>query len=85
MSENDNQVGGDHYKGKVQHWDFCYEHEYDIFQVYITKYVHRHKNKNGLEDLYKAKHCLEKYIEILRQKELDTTEDPKSKGYVDQD
>jgi len=68
MSQNHNQVGGTHYqKSKIQHWDFAYENEYDIFQVYITKYVHRHKKKNGLEDLLKAQHCLAKYIEVLTE------------------
>ena len=29
----------------------------------IVKYVSRYKTKNGLEDLYKAKHYIEKLIE----------------------
>lgn len=80
MSANDVQVGGAHYKAdeamlaraadvgleKVpEHWDMVHIHEMDYFQAQITKYVWRHKKKNGLEDLRKAHHVLAKYIEIL--------------------
>jgi hypothetical protein len=78
---DDNQVGGTHYKngGKMQHWTFCWENNYDQFQYCITKYVHRHKSKNGLEDLYKARHHLEKYIELLE------AEAEPGSGYINQD
>jgi hypothetical protein len=67
LSANDKQVGGTHYRkgGSTQHWDFVWEHGYDWFQASITKYIHRHKFKNGLEDLRKAQHYLTKYIELL--------------------
>ena len=67
MSEaNKRQVGGDHYKGpKIEHWDWSWENKHDPFQYQITKYVDRHHKKNGLQDLLKAKHFLEKYIELL--------------------
>lgn len=69
MSANDKQVGGDHYqKGTIQHWDFAADHNYDYFQGVITKYVDRWKYKNGLEDLKKAAHYLQKYIEIEEAK-----------------
>ena len=64
MPANDKQVGGDHYKNKVQHWDWAASNDLDYFQGSITKYVARWKNKNGLEDLKKAQHFLEKYIEM---------------------
>lgn len=63
---NDIQVGGDHYKqkeGVPQHWDLGVLYGWDFFQYNITKYVMRWKNKNGLEDLKKAAHHLQKYIE----------------------
>ena len=68
---DDIQIDGSHYKNSssalkgVQHWTWCYHNNYDIFQVYITKYVHRHKEKNGIRDLKKARHTLDKYIEVL--------------------
>lgn len=67
---NDMQVGGTHYQGEYtqQHWDYAWERGFDYFQYVITKYVERHKLKNGLEDLRKAQHYLAKYIELLEGK-----------------
>lgn len=68
MRANERQVGGGHYKkgkGIVEHWDIVAQHELDYFQGQITKYVMRWKLKgNGVEDLEKARHFLEKYIEL---------------------
>jgi hypothetical protein len=63
---NARQVAGTHYKrsGAVEHWDIVAQHGLDYFQGQITKYVMRHKYKNGLQDLQKAQHFLEKYIEL---------------------
>ena len=69
MSANNDQIGGDHYRASIQHWDFAYANELNIFEVYITKYVTRCRKKNGLQDLYKAKHALEKYIEVMEHAE----------------
>lgn len=63
MPANDKQVGGNHYRTEIQHWDWASANELDYFQGCITKYVARHKKKNGLEDLLKAQHFLFKYIE----------------------
>lgn len=73
MAVNNKQIGGDHYfiQGGLQHWDYAWQHDYDQFQYCITKYVDRHKKKNGLEDLYKARHHLDKYIELLEGEECD--------------
>ncbi len=67
---NEKQVGGLHYKqeGTIQHWDYAASHNFDYFQGQITKYVTRWKKKNGVQDLEKALHFLEKYIEIERAK-----------------
>lgn len=63
---NDRQVGGDHYqKSKIQHWDYSHANKFDGFQHTITKYVHRWKDKGGVQDLKKAAHCLQKYIELV--------------------
>lgn len=61
---NDRQVGGKHYQSKIQHWDFVAANNLDYFQGQITKYVARWKNKGGVEDLKKARHFLDKYIEL---------------------
>jgi len=66
MSANDKQVDGNHYKkfGSFQHWDMVQHFDLDAFQYQITKYVMRWKDKMGLNDLRKAQHFIEKYIEI---------------------
>lgn len=76
MSANDKQVAGDHYKSKIQHWDYVLANDLDYFQAQITKYVTRWKKKNGLVDLQKALHFLEKYIEL-------STPDPMADKYPD--
>lgn len=65
------QVGGDHYKiYKIQPTEFIYTNSIPFIEGNIIKYVVRHRNKNGLEDLKKAKH----YIELLINLEYETTE-----------
>jgi len=71
MLANNKQVGGDHYKSAVQHWDYVWANKLDYFQGQITKYVARWKNKNGLQDLKKAQHFLTKYIELVEKVERD--------------
>jgi hypothetical protein len=71
MSANDRQVDGTHYQQTaIQHWDFAASNEFDYFQGQITKYITRWKKKNGLKDLDKALHFLEKYIEVEEAKNL---------------
>lgn len=68
---NSRQVGGTHYSSHIQHWDFVEANNLDYFQGMITKYVCRWKRKNGIEDLHKAQHFLQKYIEIQEEKLAD--------------
>ena len=72
MNANEKQVGGLHYVSSIQHWDYVAANNLDYFQGQITKYVARWKNKNGLQDLEKAKHFLEKYIELNTSGPMDT-------------
>ena len=67
MSANDRQIGGTFYKqeGRVEHWDIVWQWRLDYFQGQITKYVMRHREKGGIQDLKKAHHFLEKYMELL--------------------
>lgn len=66
------QIGGDHYKKlKIQPTEFIHENNIGFIEGNIIKYVVRHKDKNGLEDLKKAKH----YIDLLIKFEY---ENPKS-------
>jgi hypothetical protein len=64
MTANDRQVGATHYQGeKIQHWDFVLMHKMPYMEAQVFKYVLRWKEKNGLEDLRKARHFLDKLIE----------------------
>lgn len=62
---NVTQVGGSHYKGTTyQHWDFVQAVLGGRYlEGNITKYVTRHRKKNGLEDLRKARHYLTKLMD----------------------
>lgn len=70
---NAKQIGGTHYQEGVsksgqEHWDMVEDFNLDYFQGVITKYLFRHRNKGGVQDLKKAQHVLEKYIEIEEAK-----------------
>lgn len=59
------QVGGTHYvKYKIQAWDYITQNDIGYLEGNVIKYVSRWKDKGGVQDLLKAKHYLEKLIEI---------------------
>jgi len=68
---SDIQVGGSHYKDKaVQPWtameSWMTPEEFEGFlRGNVIKYIARYKDKNGIQDVLKAKHYLEKLIECL--------------------
>lgn len=65
MSANDKQVDGNHYKDKaIQPWDYISSNNMGFLEGCIIKYVSRYQEKNGVRDLEKAKHFLEKLIEV---------------------
>lgn len=64
MSANERQVGGEHYQTAIQPWDYISANGLDYFQGNIVKYVSRWQQKGGVEDLKKARHYLDKYIEL---------------------
>lgn len=65
MSANDVQVGGDHYKRQpIQPWDFIVANNMGFLDGNVVKYIARFRNKGGIEDLKKARHYLEKLIEV---------------------
>ena len=75
MSANEKQVDGDHYQTEIQPWDFIEANKLTFIEGNIVKYVCRHRQKNGLRDLEKAKHYLEKLIEVETAKESEKNED----------
>jgi hypothetical protein len=65
LSANERQVAGDHYnKRPIQHWDFAVGNDMSYLGGQATKYVSRWKDKNGVVDLQKAGHFIEKMIEV---------------------
>ena len=70
VKANDKQVGGNHYKkGGEEHWDRAYRLNYDPFQYIITKWIERWREKGGVTDLKKARHAIDKYIEVAEAEE----------------
>ncbi len=63
MNVNEKQVGGSHYKTKTQPWDCVEEWGLGYLDGTALKYIARWRKKNGIEDLQKAIHFLEKLIE----------------------
>ena len=65
---NEKQVGGSHYRSPIQHWDYVLANDIPYMEAQIIKYVSRHAKKNGVQDLEKAQHFLEKLIEVEKKK-----------------
>ena len=67
------QVAGDHYTkssglcphcgGVIQHWDLVARHPY--LEAQISKYIIRWQEKNGIEDLQKARSYFDKLMKVL--------------------
>jgi hypothetical protein len=78
VSANDRQEGGDHYR-KVegeQHWDrlvrlYGLEKARCYFIGNLTAYVERYMEKDGVKDLKKARHYLDKLIELESDSKLE--------------
>ena len=63
---SDKQEGGSHYKNyEIEPIDFVHANNLSYIQGNVIKYIVRYKDKNGLEDLKKAKH----YIDLLIERE----------------
>lgn len=69
MSPYDHQVDGDHYqKLAIQPMQYSLLNELDACQHTIIKYVTRFRDKGGIRDLEKAKHCIDLLIDFESQK-----------------
>lgn len=61
----DVQVGGSHYKNmRIQPVEFIQVNGLGFCEGNAIKYLCRWKNKNGIEDLKKAKHYIDLLIEM---------------------
>jgi hypothetical protein len=66
---NEGQIGGQHYKRlAIQPWDYIVQNDIGYMEGSVIKYISRWRNKNGLEDLYKCRHFLNKLIEHEEQR-----------------
>ena len=64
MSAYKKQIGGSHYlKYKIQPSRFVVENKLLYPEGNVIKYILRHQNKGGKEDLEKAKHFIDMIIE----------------------
>jgi len=76
QSANDRQIGGAHYQNAtVQHWDIMglYGHAYYVGNA--TKYLTRWRKKNGLEDLEKSLHYIDKLRESYQAGVVESPDD----------
>lgn len=72
MSANEKQIGGDHYKkhGDLQPWDVITAWNLGYLDGTALKYIARWRDKGGLNDIRKAIHFLEKFIEVEEAKNV---------------
>jgi hypothetical protein len=67
-SQLSTQIGGDHYtKLAIQPMQYSMKNGLDPLQHTIIKYVTRFRDKAGIEDLEKAKHCIDMLIEFEKE------------------
>lgn len=81
------QVGGSHYKNFVyQPIEFFMDMKLNFIQCNIIKYIFRHKSKNGIEDVKKAKHYAEIGMSVGAKYDnvYDTNDAMKCDMFVDQ-
>lgn len=75
MSNLDRQVGGNHYKDlAIQPIEYIHANNIPFIEGCIIKYVSRWRNKNGVNDLEKAKHFLDMLIELESKKNDNTNQ-----------
>jgi hypothetical protein len=59
------QVGGTHYeKMKIQPVEYIHANGLDFFEGNVIKYVSRHRQKKGAEDIRKAIHYCKMILEM---------------------
>lgn len=76
MTWKDTQIGGNHYKKmKIQPAEFIEQNGLSYLQGNAIKYICRFRDKNGIEDLRKAKH----YIDMLIEFEIQPKDEEDSK------
>lgn len=73
ISALNTQEGGSHYKKlAIEPVEYAYKNNLDFFQGNVVKYITRFRDKNGLEDLKKAKHFIDLLIQFEYGEEGDS-------------
>jgi hypothetical protein len=73
LNPYDRQVDGDHYqKLAIQPMQYSMLNNLDACQHTVIKYVTRFRDKGGIKDLEKAKHCIDMLIEFEMTKQKET-------------
>ena len=65
QAANTRQEGGSHYTTlAIQPWAYIVQNNLGFLEGNVIKYVTRWKDKEGVQDLQKARHFLDKLIEV---------------------
>lgn len=59
---NVEQIGGTHYAGSYQHWDYCDDVDVPHLESAASKYIARWYLKGGIQDLQKAVSYIDKRL-----------------------
>ena len=68
LIKEDKVVNPKHYTKGIETWDFIASKDMNFLEGNIVKYVSRWRQKNGIEDLKKAKQYLDKLIHVEETK-----------------
>jgi len=67
MSES-TQIGGSHYSDlEIDPYEYSMRNKLNPLQMNAIKYITRYPFKNGIEDLEKAKHTIDRLIEYEKK------------------
>lgn len=63
MDSRNTQIGGTHYQIPIQPVEYIVKNDLGYLEGNVIKYITRHKDKGGREDLLKAKHYIDMILE----------------------
>jgi len=64
MKASERQEGGEHYDLPIQPTEYIFKNNIPFIEGNVIKYVTRHRQKNGAQDILKAIHYLELLLEF---------------------
>lgn len=67
----------------IDPFKYAYKNKLNPYQFNAIKYITRYKDKNGIEDLQKAIHCLEEFQEIACKNNTNATVSAEVKFAID--